>query len=1070
MYKNDRGGASLITEPVIGIVKSNVDPTRSGKIQVYIARFGKPDADDPTGWYSVSYLSPYAGLTSTPNGPEDGANKSGNGAFVGNPQSYGFWATAPDVGTQVVCIFIDGQPNQGYYIGCAPREGLLHMTPAIGATDNVVPNGTEGDSYGGADRLPGTEINYSNPALKKSVQPHAEAKPIHSYQTSIFQAQGLLRDNVRGPISSSAQRETPSRVFGMSTPGGAIYEGGFNNQTIKAAAKSADKSKLKQIGRTGGHTFVMDDGTVDGADQLVRLRTSGGHQIMMNDSGQALFIIHSNGQSWIELGKEGTIDMYSTNSVNVRTQGDLNFHADRNVNINADKNLNLYGENINIESSKATNQRVGTNFTGYTMGTFTIKVDGAMSQAAGGQASYKSSAETFINGSKVNLNSGEASLTPSKVEPIPKTSHTDTINSPTVGWMYPSPNPLVSITNRAPAHQPWIGSGTGVNVKISSSPTPTSQQTVPGADAVNKSTPSAPTTPTTLREVAAVPSNSAAAGPMTGDTLKASAAQIATNAQSTVANGAAPAGMLSPASGLTAKMAEQAGVIKPGSAEMVSTLVAKGMPLEKALAGVATGAVGVASAVALASNVPKQAEIVTAALVDSTKKLVTTGVLTGNESPAQAAGLALAATTKGFTAVADAVNTGITNVSGLADDIASGKFAGGMADKSIGGIKTSISGITDGIKGKISALGDQVSSLKDDLKTGLQGAFDSVEQSFGKLKAGVPNKLGPATDEDGTPPKTEVTKSAENYESAKAEIDSATDKLFTAKREYRNDPTPDMQAKVQEAEAALSAARQKQVQARSSFLQATVGGVVSGVTDTIGGAIGDIQTSVTAGINSLPGGKAALISITNNSQVAAIGGAVTTAVGLVEKSIGGASSLTSGDIMAKAQAGIEELMGGSTTNIKDKVTGQVTGNLDSLKSGVDGMMAQLQATMTAIPGGAGAVKAAEAAVGTFDKSAIIAKTGQLLGDAKIPLPFFSDSKPPLAEPEKMSAEQSEALTAVIDAQNKLNAVKLNLSIAKSTSSLLPGGQAKIEEATATLQEAEEALASAQTAYSSLIQS
>ena len=109
----------------------------------------------------------------------------------------------------------------------------------------------------------------------------------------------------------------------------------------------------------------MDDGDVDGVDQLVRIRTSLGHQILLSDSAQTLFIIHSNGDSWIELGKEGTIDMYATNSVNIRTQGDLNLHADNNMNFHAKKNLNIFAENINAESEKSTSLRVGQDYSQY---------------------------------------------------------------------------------------------------------------------------------------------------------------------------------------------------------------------------------------------------------------------------------------------------------------------------------------------------------------------------------------------------------------------------------------------------------------------------------------------------------------------------------------------------------------------------------------------------------------------------------------------------------------------------------------------------------------------------------
>ena len=94
------------------------------------------------------------------------------------------------------------------------------------------------------------------------------------------------------------------------------------------------------VTRRGGHSLVMDDGDIIGRDQLIRLRTALGHQILMSDDGQMLSILHSNGQTYIELGKEGTVDLYATNSVNVRTQGDLNLHADNDINLNA-KNVNL---------------------------------------------------------------------------------------------------------------------------------------------------------------------------------------------------------------------------------------------------------------------------------------------------------------------------------------------------------------------------------------------------------------------------------------------------------------------------------------------------------------------------------------------------------------------------------------------------------------------------------------------------------------------------------------------------------------------------------------------------------
>ncbi len=146
-YQDDRGGASLIPHPVIGIVKNNVDPMHSGKIQVYINRLNSSEDDNPAYWTTVSYMSPFFGYTPNTGSPDS------DGKYINNPNSYGFWATPPDIGTQVVCIFVNGDPNFGYYIGGIPIEGLIHMTPAVGASSNVIPNTGEADGYGGATRL-----------------------------------------------------------------------------------------------------------------------------------------------------------------------------------------------------------------------------------------------------------------------------------------------------------------------------------------------------------------------------------------------------------------------------------------------------------------------------------------------------------------------------------------------------------------------------------------------------------------------------------------------------------------------------------------------------------------------------------------------------------------------------------------------------------------------------------------------------------------------------------------------------------------------------------------------------
>ena len=117
--------------------------------------------------------------------------------------------------------------------------------------------------------------------------------PSHDMQLKNLYRQGLISDNQRGVISSSSQRESPSRVFGFSTPGRILN---YNTEFPKEVFQ-----------RAGGHSLVMDDGDASGRDNLVRLRTSAGHQIMMNDSAGIIYIISASGKNWIEMGADGSV-------------------------------------------------------------------------------------------------------------------------------------------------------------------------------------------------------------------------------------------------------------------------------------------------------------------------------------------------------------------------------------------------------------------------------------------------------------------------------------------------------------------------------------------------------------------------------------------------------------------------------------------------------------------------------------------------------------------------------------------------------------------------------------------
>lgn len=473
-FKLDRGGAPADPGPFIGIVKNNIDPTFSGRVQVYIEAFAGLDQNDESLWRTVRYLSPYFGQTNPRANNPNFAPSSGVGTFENNPQSYGLWMTPPDIGVSVLCFFVEGDATRGYYVGCIPEQGLNHMVPAIGASTAFENQGAVENAYFGKDsQMPVVEINAFDPAVQTNPKFFDQKKPIHKVVAATLFQQGLNGDTQRGTITSSSQRETPSNVYGISTPGRPIYLGGLQPETIKQqlASGSLSPKDIKVIARQGGHSLVMDDGDLEGKDSLVRLKTAKGHQIMMNDEGNFFYIIHANGQTWIEFGKEGTVDVYSTNSVNIRTQGTINLHADKDINMYAGGNIQMKSKlTTKLESTQAFTIKTNDTFSLNSKGTLGLKSNGTLVLDSE-SGSWKGGGSLAFKAGRIDLNGGSAPAA-AVVQPITKTLLDDTTFQSNQGWIVKT-NGLESIVTRAPTHEPYPYHNQGVNVNISLDKNPT---------------------------------------------------------------------------------------------------------------------------------------------------------------------------------------------------------------------------------------------------------------------------------------------------------------------------------------------------------------------------------------------------------------------------------------------------------------------------------------------------------------------------------------------------------------------------------------------------------------------
>jgi len=327
--------------PYIGTVKVTVDPLKMGRLGVNIPALSQTTNPTSSQIIWCQYLSPFYGAKSI-----NAVSKKDESNYKESQHSYGMWAVPPDVDTDVLVIFAKGEQSNAsaFWIGCVQKPLVNQQVPGHGASINTskaaeAQEASETSKLAdyGTEFLPAGEKNQRLYAPGEILQNIDKWKyPVNDVLADQLKKQGLVQDTVRGTTSSSARRESPSRVFGINTPGRIRSDSRELNIGL-------DNSKVK-TDRDPGHSFVMDDGATDGTNQLTRLRTASGHQLLMHDTEGVVYLANGSGKAFIEMAKDGTISVYSDGGINLRSGRDFNLHSDMNINFHAKGAINFTSE------------------------------------------------------------------------------------------------------------------------------------------------------------------------------------------------------------------------------------------------------------------------------------------------------------------------------------------------------------------------------------------------------------------------------------------------------------------------------------------------------------------------------------------------------------------------------------------------------------------------------------------------------------------------------------------------------------------------------------------------------
>ena len=449
--------------PYIGTVKSVGDTARSGRLRVWIPEFGGEESN-PDSWATVKYASPFAGKTRTP-GDDPLSKKSLPDTFINTESTYGFWFVPPDIGNKVLCMFVGGRPDAGYWFACildSIQHYMIPNNPGSGNSDSIghvlSASLQQGVNVAGVDaNLPLGEVNRYNPT--NVVNPFGDGarqlrRPVHPFQAARYIAQGLDRDRIRGPSQASSQRESPSGVFGVSTPGRPAddLKDDINFRTTGRAT-----SGTREIySRKGGHVFLMDDGDIVGRGEQIRLRSAGGHGIIMDDETGVLYINQADGNAWVELAPSGQIHIYGKAGLNIRSGGDINMHSDGQIKMFAKGEIKMKAEkSVRIEGEKFGLSALELKLSGSSkvevlskQGPINLDAKSYIHMKSGGDVVMKPTGE-------LKVNTGNALILPLKPpKGLTTYSHADTI--PKGGsWIARDREIRRSVCNIVPCHEPW---------------------------------------------------------------------------------------------------------------------------------------------------------------------------------------------------------------------------------------------------------------------------------------------------------------------------------------------------------------------------------------------------------------------------------------------------------------------------------------------------------------------------------------------------------------------------------------------------------------------------------------
>ncbi len=373
------------------IVDTN-DPQERGRVRVYCPAFGDLPSTPIELIPWAQFSTPFAGSVDNEKfsrGPESTHKTTGGVA-------YGMWMI-PKIGAEVLVTCINNNPMLRVCIGCLHSASYVNTLPHGRNVDGVISSATE-------QPIEPYNTNTSKAFGSKTDSYEWATRAADRSVSKVKQGSVNAGQTVASKPDSESQGYQPSRI---------APDIKYSNST-----QTSLDPQIYSWTTPGFHSFTMDDS----ADNCrMRFRTSTGHQIILDDTNERIYISTAEGESWVELDQDGSVDIFASQKVSIHSSSDINLTSDKTVRIFGNSGIHLQTpQDIRLTSGADTHIQSGA--------ALRLKGSSDAFVTSGGAINLLASDNIIETGAEIHLNG------PAAADAATQPAH---------------------YTNRVPAHEPW---------------------------------------------------------------------------------------------------------------------------------------------------------------------------------------------------------------------------------------------------------------------------------------------------------------------------------------------------------------------------------------------------------------------------------------------------------------------------------------------------------------------------------------------------------------------------------------------------------------------------------------